>query len=128
MKAWLPSLVPLAAVLVIGARGWVVLYVGMLAGFAAYEVLHYRIHFCLPACSLEARLRARHLAHHYCEPKLFFGVTTHLWDRIFATEPDAAIAAELTSKVAAITPLDGPSNLARRASVAYRLIAARRVP
>ncbi len=123
--AWMPSLALFITVLASGARGWAVFYGGMLAGFAAYEALHYRIHFCLPACSLEARLRTRHLVHHYCAPALCFGVTTRLWDSIFATDPDRAAVAELTARVATVAPLHGRSNLASPATVLRRLRAAR---
>jgi 4-hydroxysphinganine ceramide fatty acyl 2-hydroxylase len=123
--AWLPALALLIAALACGAHGWALFYGGMLTGFAVYEALHYRIHFCVPACSLEARLRTRHLVHHYCEPNLYFGVTTPLWDRLFATDPDAAAGADLTAQVSGIGPLEGRSNLESPGAVVRRLIAAR---
>ena len=86
-------------------------WLGITTGFVGYELLHYRIHFARPLCALEDRMRTRHLAHHFREPALIFGVTNNLWDRALGTEPNAARLAELRDSVAAISPLTGPSNL-----------------
>lgn len=123
--AWLPAMAPLVAGAAVGPRGWTVFYAGILAGFAAYEALHYRIHFRTPVCRAEARLRARHLVHHYCAPALCYGVTTGLWDRVFATEPDSVAAAQMAACVAQVGPLSGHSNLATPGAVLRRLIATR---
>jgi sterol desaturase/sphingolipid hydroxylase (fatty acid hydroxylase superfamily) len=88
-------------------------YLGLLCGFVAYEAIHYRIHFSAPRSGLEARLRARHLAHHMRAPKEIFGVTTALWDRVFGTEPAAPRMHELQDAVAGVAPLSGRSNWRR---------------
>jgi sterol desaturase/sphingolipid hydroxylase (fatty acid hydroxylase superfamily) len=88
LGAWIPT-----AVVMIGTWamfGWapgVIFYGGIVCGFAGYEYVHYRIHFARPSCALEARLRARHLAHHMNEPDAIFGVTSRIWDVAFGTEP-----------------------------------------
>lgn len=120
--AWLPALVPILIGAAGGARTWTIFYGGILAGFAAYEVLHYRIHFRVPCCRIEARLRAHHLIHHYHMPALCFGVTSTLWDRVFKTT--AADDAALAARVASIAPLEGSSNLAAPGAVIRRLVAA----
>jgi sterol desaturase/sphingolipid hydroxylase (fatty acid hydroxylase superfamily) len=125
LGAWLPALLP---ILIGAARrasgGWTIFYAGILTGFAAYEVLHYRMHFRAPCCRAEARLRTRHLVHHYCAPALNFGVTTALWDRVFKTTASGANAAALAARVASVAPLEGHSNLAAPGAVMRRLIAA----
>jgi 4-hydroxysphinganine ceramide fatty acyl 2-hydroxylase len=123
LGAWPPALLPLLAGAAFGARGWTIFYAGILAGFAIYEVLHYRIHFRAPACRAEARMRTRHLIHHYCAPALCLGVTTTLWDHVFGTTPTQADGALLAARVDSIAPLKGPSNVATPGAVMRRLIA-----
>jgi sterol desaturase/sphingolipid hydroxylase (fatty acid hydroxylase superfamily) len=123
LGAWLPALLPLLIGAARGARGWTIFYGGILAGFAAYEVLHYRMHFCAPSCRAEARMRTRHLIHHYSAPTLCLGITTELWDRVFRTTAGGANGALLAARVASIAPLEGPSNLATPGIVMRRLIA-----
>jgi sterol desaturase/sphingolipid hydroxylase (fatty acid hydroxylase superfamily) len=123
LGAWLPALLPLLIGAARGARGWTIFYGGVLAGFAAYEMLHYRMHFRAPSCRAEARMRTRHLIHHHCAPALCFGVTTALWDRVFRTNADGGNETLMAARVASITPLEGPSNLATPGTVMRRLIA-----
>jgi sterol desaturase/sphingolipid hydroxylase (fatty acid hydroxylase superfamily) len=114
LGAWIPVAVVLAGGwAMFGAAPAVIFLGGVAAGFAGYELVHYRIHFFKPACALEARLRARHLAHHFREPDALFGVTTRLWDVVFGTEPEARRMRELAEAGAGIAPLAGASNLGR---------------
>jgi sterol desaturase/sphingolipid hydroxylase (fatty acid hydroxylase superfamily) len=114
LGAWIPT-----AVVLIGAWamfGWapgVIFYGGIVCGFVAYEYFHYRIHFARPSCALEARLRARHLAHHMSEPDAIFGVTSRLWDVAFGTEPAPERMRELAAAGARVAPIAGSSNLGR---------------
>ncbi|MGH7864123.1 MAG: sterol desaturase family protein [Candidatus Binataceae bacterium] len=110
--AWLPT----AAVMLIlavwfGAAAGVVFSGGIVAGFAAYEALHYRFHFVRPATRWEARMRARHLAHHHYAPDAIFGVTTNWWDLAFGSEPAPPVIHELTGRAANISPLHGRTNV-----------------
>ena len=114
IRTWPPSLAILA--LLLALFGWaagVVFYLGLLAGFAAYEIIHYRLHFCARLTPLEARLRRHHLVHHLRRPKLCLGVTTAFWDRVFGTDPSPREAAALYASVKDAPPLDGPTNLGR---------------
>ncbi len=110
---------PLVALLwIIGLASWgfggpMVFFNGLLLGFAAYEFAHYRIHFRMPANAFEARLRARHLAHHSGVPGAWFGVTTRLWDVVFGSEPEPSRRDALLARAAAVAPLQGPSNFGR---------------
>jgi sterol desaturase/sphingolipid hydroxylase (fatty acid hydroxylase superfamily) len=121
---WLPA--ALVAVILAVAFGFgpiAVFYLGLLAGFAAYEVIHYRIHFSARLTAVETRLRAHHLVHHLRRPKMCLGVTTGFWDRVFGTEPARREAAALNASVSNVPPLDGPSNLGGLISA---LVSARR--
>jgi sterol desaturase/sphingolipid hydroxylase (fatty acid hydroxylase superfamily) len=123
LGAWLPAMLPILVGVALGARGWTVFYAGILIGFAIYEVLHYRMHFSVPLCRAEARMRTHHLIHHYCAPELCFGVTTAMWDRVFQTSPSDAEAGALAARVASIVPLKGRSNVSAPGAVMRRLIA-----
>jgi len=114
LGAWIPTAVVLAGALAwFGLAPGVIFYGGIVGGFAAYEYLHYRIHFASPSCAVEARLRARHLAHHTREPDAIFGVTTRIWDVVFGTEPAPERMRELAVAGARVAPLAGSSNLGR---------------
>jgi len=108
---WLPA--ALVAVILL-AHGWspaACFYLGLLAGFAAYEVIHYRIHFSARLTPVETRLRTHHLVHHLRRPKMCLGVTTSFWDRVFGTEPAGPELAALYASVRSVPPIEGPSNL-----------------
>jgi sterol desaturase/sphingolipid hydroxylase (fatty acid hydroxylase superfamily) len=114
LRAW-----PWIAIVYFGGLAWVgfssamIFLSGIVIGFALYEIMHYRFHYAVPANSLEAHLRARHLAHHIAAPKAYFGVTTSLWDKVLGSEPEPARRAELEAAAARIAPLAGRSNLER---------------
>lgn len=112
LGAWPPSaLVWLAGYALLGFGPAMIFYTGLLAGFVAYEIIHYRLHFVAPSTALEARLRSRHLVHHYRAPDFCFGVTTPLWDLVFGTEPQREQMRQLGPAVRGIAPLTGRSNL-----------------
>ena len=112
MHSYIPTAIVFAIALAIfGFAPGVIFLCGILAGFAAYELIHYRIHFAEPSCALEARLRARHLAHHMAARDAIFGVTTRLWDVVFDTEPEPGRMRELAVQAARVAPLSGSSNL-----------------
>ena len=58
---------------------------GMLAGYAAYEWVHYGTHYRVARTAVGRYLRAYHLAHHHKSPRARFGVTSPLWDLVFGT-------------------------------------------
>jgi sterol desaturase/sphingolipid hydroxylase (fatty acid hydroxylase superfamily) len=63
------------------------LTVGMLVGYAAYQLVHAACHFSKPRRSgYLQRLRAHHSMHHYHPEAGNFGVTTPFWDRMFGTQ------------------------------------------
>ncbi len=109
--AWMP----VGASWLVGIAIWglapaMVFYSGMVAGFALYEFIHYRVHFRVPQNRLEAYLRERHLVHHYRAPDRCFGVTNALWDRIFASEIGNAEMRALRDDVKQTPPFAGPTN------------------
>jgi dihydroceramide fatty acyl 2-hydroxylase len=88
-SAWLPTAAVLYALLAwpLGADLAAAALLGLIAGFMHYERVHWRIHFRAPRNAREARLRQHHLAHHYCNPRAYYGVTNNWTDRLFMTLP-----------------------------------------
>ncbi|HKD68625.1 MAG TPA: sterol desaturase family protein [Candidatus Binataceae bacterium] len=114
IKAWLPSVAILIVLLgLFGPAPGVVFYLGLACGFAAYEILHYRIHFAASLMPFERRLRDHHLVHHLRRPMMCLGVVTNFWDKVFGTEPARQELAMLRASVKDVKPLTGPSNLHR---------------
>lgn len=112
MRAWIPvAVVLIGGFLTFGVSPAMLVLIGLATGFGIYELVHYRIHFAVPVCELEARLRARHLAHHLREPDAIFGVTSRFWDVVLGTEPTPDRMRELAELGARVAPLTGSSNL-----------------
>jgi sterol desaturase/sphingolipid hydroxylase (fatty acid hydroxylase superfamily) len=59
--------------------------VGLIAGYLAYEVIHFSIHRVAWARRLLRPLASHHLHHHYADSSRCFGVTSPLWDWVFRT-------------------------------------------
>ena len=112
VRAWIPiALSWIAGFAIFGWGPGMIFFTGIAAGFAAYEAIHYRVHFSRPSCAAEAHLRLRHLVHHNCEPLACFGVTSELWDLIFGTELIGEPMAANCEKVANMQPLAGATNV-----------------
>ena len=60
------------------------LFVGVISGYLWYGAVHHLIHHRRDAPYM-AKLRARHMRHHYSPRAGNFGVTTAVWDHIFGT-------------------------------------------
>jgi sterol desaturase/sphingolipid hydroxylase (fatty acid hydroxylase superfamily) len=122
--AWGPSalLVFALGAAVVGPVASGALSGGVLAGFLRYEYVHWRIHFRAPRNERQRRQRAHHLAHHFRDPKAYFGVTTSFFDRLFGSLPERY--REDYERVIDHPPLRGASNfgtiLPRKAASAPR--------
>lgn len=110
--AWIPiAIAYLVSLAIFGIAPGMIFFSGILAGFIAYEAIHYRIHFRAPRGAIETHLRARHLAHHQSDPDASFGVSSELWDLVFDTEPRGAEASRRRAAAAMAPPLSGRSNI-----------------
>lgn len=84
----------LVTVIVFGAVGTLLIgpslgpafAVGFSLTYAAYEVLHRRIHTHRPRGRYGRWVRRHHLFHHFKTPRLNHGVTSPLWDKVAGTE------------------------------------------
>jgi 4-hydroxysphinganine ceramide fatty acyl 2-hydroxylase len=60
-------------------------FAGGVFGYTMYDMTHYFLHHeNLPLWYKD--LKKYHLAHHFLDYELGFGVTSRFWDRIFGTE------------------------------------------
>lgn len=88
--AWIPVTILISSLLIfsIGLLDGISLAIGLFVGFVYYEYCHWRIHFRKPLSRRQRLLRDHHLAHHFRNPKAYFGVTTTFWDSVFGSLPN----------------------------------------
>ena len=83
--------VPLALVfyalfwLVLGADRAIAFGAGFLAGYLAYDMIHYHLHHHSPRTRLGRWLRELHMRHHFQDDERGFGISAPYWDRVFGT-------------------------------------------
>jgi sterol desaturase/sphingolipid hydroxylase (fatty acid hydroxylase superfamily) len=85
--------VPLAAAflglfVLVGGAGWgVAAFSGFIAGYLAYDMLHYHTHHHRPRTRLGRKLRELHMRHHFQDHTTGYGVSAPYWDHVFGTAP-----------------------------------------
>lgn len=71
---------------------------GFLAGYLAYDMLHYHVHHHTPKTAVGRTLRELHMRHHFQDDERGFGISAPYWDRVFGTYPqrkgDRAVTGE----------------------------------
>ena len=83
--------VPLALVfyalfwLVLGADRAFAFGAGFLAGYLAYDMIHYHLHHHTPRTRIGKWLRELHMRHHFQDDERGFGISAPYWDRVFGT-------------------------------------------
>src|SRR3984893_13087317 len=88
MRAYIPTAVVLIVLLTIfGIAPGMIFLFGIVAGFAVYEFVHYRMHFSTPASALEPRRRARIQSQTMKGPYGICGVRRGIGDVVFGSEP-----------------------------------------
>lgn len=58
---------------------------GFVAGYLAYDMVHYYVHHGRPTRWAGRTLRRLHMLHHFRDPALGFGVSAPWWDYVFGT-------------------------------------------
>ena len=58
---------------------------GFLAGYLAYDMIHYALHHYTPRTRLGRWLRELHMRHHFQDDERGFGISAPYWDRVFGT-------------------------------------------
>jgi len=59
---------------------------GATFGYTLYDVTHYYLHHGVPLTEYFRSIKSYHLAHHYKNSVLGFGISSKLWDVVFSTE------------------------------------------
>ncbi len=83
--------VPLALVfyaafhVVLGAERALAFGSGFLAGYLAYDMIHYHLHHHSPRTRMGKWLRELHMRHHFQDDERGFGISAPYWDRVFGT-------------------------------------------
>ena len=71
-----------------GLHAWLApTFAGFIAGYLAYDMLHYATHHVAMRRGYWKFLKRYHMQHHYKTPDQRFGVSSPLWDRAFGTYP-----------------------------------------
>ena len=83
--------VPLALIfyaafyVVLGADRAFAFGAGFLAGYLAYDMIHYALHHHTPRTRMGKWLRELHMRHHFQDDERGFGISAPYWDRVFGT-------------------------------------------
>jgi dihydroceramide fatty acyl 2-hydroxylase len=71
--------------LVLGADAATAFGAGFLAGYLAYDMIHYHVHHHRPKTWVGRKLRELHMRHHFQDDERGFGVSAPYWDHVFRT-------------------------------------------
>jgi dihydroceramide fatty acyl 2-hydroxylase len=71
--------------LILGYDAALVFGGGFLAGYLAYDMLHYHLHHHTPRTALGHKLRELHMRHHFQDDERGFGISAPYWDNVFGT-------------------------------------------
>lgn len=63
-------------------------FAGTVAGYVAYDSIHYATHHFPMTNRVGRFLKEYHMKHHYVDDQTAFGVSNPLWDYVFNTIPD----------------------------------------
>jgi len=65
---------------------WVApLLAGFIAGYLAYDMIHYATHHFPMRSGYWKYIKRYHMAHHFKAPDALYGVSSPVWDRVFRT-------------------------------------------
>eukprot|EP00887_Chlorella_sp_A99_P006781 scaffold2.g6781.t1 len=58
---------------------------GIVAGYVSYDTTHWALHTGAPFPLVNARLKSSHMAHHYLDDSVSYGISSTLYDVLFGT-------------------------------------------
>ena len=70
---------------VLGDPWWLAFASGFLAGYLAYDMVHYHLHHHTPKSRFGRRLRELHMRHHFQDDSTGYGISAPYWDHAFGT-------------------------------------------
>jgi sterol desaturase/sphingolipid hydroxylase (fatty acid hydroxylase superfamily) len=71
--------------LLFGPVIWAPVFAGLIAGYLAYDSIHFYSHHHHPKNPIGRFLRAYHLRHHFEDSEVRYGISSPLWDFVFGT-------------------------------------------
>lgn len=71
--------------LAFGPLAWLPILAGTMAGYVAYDWIHYYTHHAKPKTALGKFLRRYHMRHHFENENRFYGISSPLWDLVLGT-------------------------------------------
>jgi sterol desaturase/sphingolipid hydroxylase (fatty acid hydroxylase superfamily) len=72
----------------LGVPQWIYpTFAGFIAGYLAYDMIHYATHHLPMRQGSLKFLKRHHMQHHYKTPDARYGVSSAFWDRVFRTLP-----------------------------------------
>jgi len=74
---------------VFGPQIWATAFAGTMAGYLAYDSLHFYTHHARPRHRVGRWLRRYHLLHHFRDGESRYGISSPLWDLILRTDRSA---------------------------------------
>jgi sterol desaturase/sphingolipid hydroxylase (fatty acid hydroxylase superfamily) len=84
------GLFTLVFAVLLGIGHWVApTFAGFVAGYLAYDMLHYSMHHFRMSKGYWRFLKIHHMNHHFKTPDQRFGVSSPVWDKVFGTLPAA---------------------------------------
>jgi len=69
----------------LGMDWGIAVFSGFIAGYLAYDMLHFYTHHYRPKSRLGRRLRELHMRHHFQDDTAGYGVSAPYWDNVFGT-------------------------------------------
>ena len=74
-----------AVILPLGGVAGFAILAGFIAGYVAYDMVHFHVHHGQARTALGQYLRRAHMLHHFRDPETGFGVSAPWWDTVFGT-------------------------------------------
>lgn len=74
-----------AAILPLAGVAGVATLAGFIAGYVAYDMVHFHLHNGQPRTAFGQYLRRVHMLHHFRDPRIGYGVSAPWWDIVFGT-------------------------------------------
>lgn len=71
--------------IIFGPVIWAPVFSGVIAGYLAYDSIHFYSHHAHPKNPIGKFLRAYHLRHHFEDSEVRYGISSPLWDFVFGT-------------------------------------------
>jgi sterol desaturase/sphingolipid hydroxylase (fatty acid hydroxylase superfamily) len=122
--AAITAIVAVPVIAIFGAGPGAAAIAGFLTAYVGYELTHRLIHVRRPLGAYGRMIRRHHLHHHFAAPKKNHGVTSPIWDLVFASYERPA-RVRVPARHALVWMVDGDGELLPAYATDYELRRAR---